>query len=179
MTGKVSIVRRIFLTLAAVIVAGFLIPERFVMPVQGASPSDWNADSFWYEPWGPSGVHKGIDIFAAKGTAVLASTRGVVVYSANIKLGGNVLIILGPKWRFHYYAHLRSALANAGEAVSGGEVVGTVGDTGNAAGKEPHLHYVIVSMFPYPWRIDTGSQGWKKMFYLDPTPKLVAAKGSR
>jgi hypothetical protein len=43
-----------------------------------------------------------------------------------------------------------------------------VGDTGNARGKPPHQHYAVLSVIPYPWRIDGATQGWKKMFYLDP-----------
>jgi hypothetical protein len=35
-------------------------------------------------------------------------------------------------------------------------------------GKEPHLHYHIITLIPYPWRITREMQGWKKMFYMDP-----------
>jgi murein DD-endopeptidase MepM/ murein hydrolase activator NlpD len=49
-----------------------------------------------------------------------------------------------------------------------GERIGAVGTTGNAKGKSPHLHYSIMTLVPYPWRIDNGKQGWKKMFYLNP-----------
>jgi hypothetical protein len=52
-------------TLLIVITLGFLLPEKIVMPVVGATVNDWNKDTFWYEPWGSSGVHKGIDIFAS------------------------------------------------------------------------------------------------------------------
>jgi hypothetical protein len=47
-----------------------------------------------------------------------------------------------------------------------------VGDSGNAKGKPTHLHYSIVTLVPHPWRIDGSPQGWKKMFYLDPTRYL-------
>lgn len=161
-------VKRVGLGLTAIIVLGLLIPERAVIPVTGASRSDWNQDTFWYEPWGASGVHKGIDIFAAKGTDVIAATGGVVLYSGAIKRGGNVVLVLGPKWRVHYYAHLESIDPGVSGILSRGGKIGSVGDTGNAAGKQPHVHYVILSVIPYPWRIDTSAQGWKKMFYLDP-----------
>ena len=60
---KRRVLLRLSLGVVAVLTAGLLIPERAVIPVEGATPRDWNAKSFWYEPWGISGVHKGIDIF--------------------------------------------------------------------------------------------------------------------
>lgn len=151
---------------------GFFMPQRLVIPVIGADSNDWNRDSFWFEPWGYSGVHKGIDIFKKRGAAVVSASPGIVVYRGYLKLGGNVVIILGPKWRMHYYAHLDSITARNGDAVHAGEKIGSVGNSGNAAGKEPHLHYVIQSLIPYPQRYRAGTQGWKRMFYLDPGEEL-------
>lgn len=162
------------LSLLAVLALGFLVPERLVIPVEGATTSDWNDATFWYEPWGASGVHKGIDIFAPEGKHVLAASGGLVTFSGNNSRGGNVILVLGPKWRLHYYAHLEASTASFGEYVSRGEAIGLVGDSGNASGKQSHLHYVILSIFPYPWLMDTQTQGWKKMFYLDPNRKLRA-----
>ena len=71
--------RVLLLVLLVPIVLGFLIPEPRLIPVEGATSSDWHADTFWYEPWGKSGVHKGIDIFARRGTNVIASTHMLVL----------------------------------------------------------------------------------------------------
>ena len=50
-----------------------------------------------------------------------------------------------------------------------GTNLGTVGDTGNAVGKPPHLHYAITTPFPYWWLRDSEViQGNRKMFHLDP-----------
>jgi murein DD-endopeptidase MepM/ murein hydrolase activator NlpD len=100
----------------------------------------WNRKSFWYGPWGKSGVHKGIDIFARKGTNVVAPTYGVVIFRGTIDLGGRVLVLLGPKLRLHYFAHLDSWEVGPGRVVATGHVLGHVGDSGNAKGKPPHLH---------------------------------------
>jgi murein DD-endopeptidase MepM/ murein hydrolase activator NlpD len=55
---------------------GFLVPEgQCKIPVVGAPSKDWNYKAFWYYPWGRSGVHKGIDIFAKEGTPVFAAKK--------------------------------------------------------------------------------------------------------
>jgi peptidoglycan LD-endopeptidase LytH len=163
--------------LAIVILAGFLVPESVVVPVKGASTADWNKDTFWHEPWGASGVHKGIDIFAPAETPVLAATSGFVIFSGRVELGGNVVVILGPKWRVHYYAHLKGITTSTFSWASTGDTVGAVGNSGNAKGRPSHLHYTILSLFPYPWLFDTDTQGWKKMFYLDPNQRLRSGNG--
>lgn len=159
--------------LGAILVAGLAIPERLEIPVQGASAADWNQDTFWYEPWGNSGVHKGIDIFADTGRSVLSASHGIVVYRGHGPMGGNYVVVLGPKWRLHYYAHLDCADIGPGRLVRPGTFIGSVGTTGNAAGKPPHLHYTILALLPHPWLFHSGTQGWKRMFFLDPGRKLV------
>ena len=81
---------------------------------------------------------------------------------------GNVVILLGSKWRIHYYAHLKEIKLYPFLFVKSGTLVGSVGTTGNAKGKPPHLHYAIVTIVPYLWRIDLQKEGWKKIFYLNP-----------
>ncbi len=145
-----------------------LLPEWPQIPVQGASPRDWHPRTFWFEPWGRSGVHKGIDIFAKLGTPVHSASYGVVLFRGEVELGGKVIVALGPKWRVHYYAHLQTIDVYPGQPLLAGSALGSVGDSGNARGKPAHLHYSIVSLLPLPWRVDESTQGWKKMFYLDP-----------
>jgi murein DD-endopeptidase MepM/ murein hydrolase activator NlpD len=168
------------LLLLAVLLLGLLIPVDPIIPVAGATPADWNPRSFWHSPWGASGVHKGIDIFARAGTPVLTATPGLVLMSGRFGAGGNVVAILGPQARVHYYAHLASIGVSSGEWVAGGRPVGTVGTTGNAAGKPPHLHYAVVTAVPYLWRavaiLRGEPQGWQQMFYLDPGALLTAGR---
>ena len=159
----------------ALIFAGLAIPEDLIIPVKGATEKSWNHNTFWYAPWGKSGVHKGIDIFSSKGMPVISSTNGFVLYKGEFTVGGKVIAILGPKWRVHYYAHLNSQTVALGSFVKPSEVIGTVGDSGNAKGKAPHLHYAILSLLPHLWRWDLSNQGWKKVFYLDPSKRLLDA----
>lgn len=145
-----------------------LWPESGRMPVQGASRDDFNAESFWYYPWGKSGVHKGIDVFAPIGRPVQSPVEGLIVYRGELERGGLVVLVLGPKWRLHYFAHLQHIDADAGWFVTRGDHVGTVGDTGNARGKPAHLHYTKLSLLPLPWHWRPVREGWKRMFFLDP-----------
>lgn len=148
-------IKKIFAFLLIILLIGFLLPQSFRMPVKGTTRNSFSQDSFWFYPWGESVTHKGVDIFAKKGTTIHSSTYGIV-------------LILGPKWRLHYYAHLDSIKTSILKPVNCGSVIGTVGNSGNAVGKPPHLHYTIKTLVPYPWRIDKSIQGWKKMYYLNP-----------
>jgi peptidoglycan LD-endopeptidase LytH len=156
---------------------GLLIPDHPQMPVLHASAKDWHPKSFWFEPWGRSGVHKGIDIFAAQRTKVLVPVSGIVLYRGELGLGGNVVLMLGPKWRLHYFAHLHDdSMVNGGWFYRAGASIGYVGDTGNARGKPPHLHYSILTLYPRPWAITRQNQGWKRMFFSDPSEYLSKIK---
>ena len=158
----------------------YCLPDgRHQIPVLGASAKDWNPAAFWYYPWGRSGVHKGIDIFAKSGTSVVATTRGIVVYVGNIEMGGNVVLVLGAKWRFHYYAHLSTITAHKGQWLSVGETLGAVGTSGNAQGKPPHLHFAIYSLFPTLNQFDPNArQAWRKLFYINPNDFLLTTDNS-
>ncbi len=143
------------------------------MPVEGASSADYNKNTFWYYPWGKSVTHKGVDIFAKEGNNVVSSTSGFVISAGRVLQGGNYILVLGPKWRLHYYAHLQTIKTSSLTVISRNDIIGTVGSSGNAKGKAPHLHYSIFTPIPYLWRIDTQKQGWKKMFYLNPIDYLT------
>jgi peptidoglycan LD-endopeptidase LytH len=162
----------VLLSLLGVFLLGLLLPEELRIPVHKAARRDWHPNSYWAEPWGASGVHKGIDIFAPRATPVLAPTYGVVLFNGELSLGGKVIVLLGPKWRLHYFAHLETQDVFWGQPVRQGAQLGSVGDSGNAKGKAPHLHYSLISLLPQPWRADASTQGWKKTFYLNPSEML-------
>lgn len=165
-------IKKIFLFLSIIIVIGYLLPHPFSMPVSGAGKSSYNQQSFWAYPWGSSITHKGVDIFAKEGTEVVSPTNGIIIHTGTIDKGGNIILLLGAKWRFHYFAHLKEIKTSSFSLVKSNELIGTVGTTGNAKGKPPHLHYTIKSLLPLPWNMDHSIQGWKKMFYINPIPYL-------
>ena len=73
------IVLRIVLVVAAIVLLGLIIPQNLKMPVVGADSNSYNHKTFWYEGWGTSIVHKGIDVFAKRGTRVNSATWGIVL----------------------------------------------------------------------------------------------------
>lgn len=164
--------KRFGLGILALVICPYLLPQWWTNPVEGMTTSSYHPDSFWYYPWGKSITHKGIDVFAPQGKPVNASTYGLVLVAGNNSRGGNYLIVLGPKWRFHYYAHLHTIETSTFSLVGSGTRIGSVGNTGNAAGKPHHLHYSITTPLPYWWRIDGSEQGYMKMFFLNPTDYL-------
>ena len=129
-------------------------PTSLSMPVQGVTFAQV-ADT-WGAPRSGGRRHEGLDIFAPRGTPVVAATEGVVTRVGTNRLGGNVVWVLGPGGHRHYYAHLdRYAEGlSAGDRVVPGTVIGHVGDTGNARGTPPHLHYGVYgsngAYNPYP-----------------------------
>ncbi len=166
------ILLRTISVIAAIVVIGMLLPQNLKMPVVGASNNDYNHETFWYEGWGTSIVHKGVDVFAKKGTRINSATWGLVLTTAERGKGGKFVVILGPKWRLHYYAHLDEIRTKPFSFVTQDTEIGTVGNTGNAITTPAHLHYGIGTLIPYLWRIDSAPLGWQKMFYLNPIDYL-------
>ena len=99
--------------------------------------------------------HEGIDIFAKRATPIQATTQGIVSKVGEDALGGRVVMIIGPGGAGHYYAHLEEyADISANDWVNTGDIIGYVGDSGNAKGTPPHVHYGIYingsAVNPYP-----------------------------
>lgn len=118
-------------------------PTALPVPVEGVRASRI-ADTFG-APRGSDRSHAGVDIFARRGTAVLSTTRGLVVSVREGGLGGRQVWVLGPGRERHYYAHLEQWKPGleTGDLVVPGSLLGTVGNTGNARQTPPHLHYGI------------------------------------
>jgi len=89
-------------------------------------------------------THQGLDIFAPRGTPVIAATAGRVSRVGTTGLGGNVVWLReGGLDRRLYYAHLDSQAVREGAWVQAGDTLGFVGNTGNARTTPPHLHFGI------------------------------------
>lgn len=99
-------------------------------------------------------THQGNDIFAPAGTPIRAAFSGVARESWN-GLGGNSVFVTRPDGTFVYNAHLSAYAGVNGKQVQAGEVIGYVGNTGNAVGTPPHNHFELhpgggAAINPYP-----------------------------
>ncbi len=130
-----------------------------VFPVKGKY---WYSDDFGVLM--ASGEHHtGIDIFALKRTPLVAVQNGTIEELRWRSLGGNSLHLVNEEGDYFYYAHLDhyGAGITNGTRVTAGQVIGYVGNTGNARTTAPHCHFEVhpggggpVSPFPYleEWR---------------------------
>lgn len=88
--------------------------------------------------------HEGVDIFAPKGTPVVAAADGYITRTGTNGLGGKVVWLRDQDaGRDLYYAHLDEQLVKPGVNVKKGDILGKVGNTGNAKNTPPHLHFGI------------------------------------
>ena len=103
------------------------------------------SDDWWQPRFGPPfHLHQGTDIFGARGTPVTAPAAGVVTFTDG-GLGGKGAYVTERDGTFYYMAHLDGFAKNLrnGAAVKQGDVVGYLGDSGNALGGTPHVHFEI------------------------------------
>ena len=85
-------------------------------------------------------THQGVDMMANYGTPLVAITSGTPSYVAYDGSGGNMIFLDGDDGNSYWYMHNQENFVQVGQHVEVGEQIGTVGDTGNAAGT-PHLHF--------------------------------------
>ena len=128
------------------------------LPVDNSLPSPLPGQQLT-DTWGGARSagrsHEGIDIFAKRNAPIQATTHGVITRIGDDRLGGRVVVIVGPGGAGHYYAHLEDyADISINDWVEAGDIIGYVGDSGNAKGTPPHVHYGIYidgsAVNPYP-----------------------------
>lgn len=141
------------------------VSRSLAFPVSGMRS---DIEGFWGDSRdGGRRLHKGIDIYARKGTPVVAISDGVIVNRDNTHYGGKTLWLKpsGKAWTA-YYAHLDKQLVKPGQRVRKGQVIGTVGNTGNARHMPSHLHFGIEQ-----------GKGWvNPLPYVKHSKKIAASK---
>jgi peptidoglycan LD-endopeptidase LytH len=142
-------------------------PRALIVPIAGVAASDL-VDT-WGAPRSGGRHHEGVDIMAPTGTPVRAAADGRIVKLFTSELGGLTVYQLDAAGRLIlYYAHL-SAYApdlTVGMAVKQGQVIASVGQTGNAT--TPHLHFEVQ-------RANPGRQWWRGQA-VNPYRALVAGR---
>jgi hypothetical protein len=145
-------------------------PSQIVFPVLG--PTTYTDDFGAPRAGGP---HQGIDILAPKRALALAAEAGKIKFWTSSATAGCMLYLYGASGTTYYYIHLNNDLTakndNKGKCVAGtayakglkngasvaaGQVVGYVGDSGDANGLHPHLHFEVhpsggKAVDPYSW----------------------------
>ena len=122
----------------------YLSAKNLLIPLANVVPSQLH-DTF-NQARSESRQHHALDIAAPQGTPVLSTTDGVVTKLFQSDRGGITLYELDPSGRYvYYYAHLMrySDGIQEGKQLRRGEVIGYVGDTGNAGAGNYHLHFAI------------------------------------
>ena len=139
------------------------IAKELYFPVTGSKS---NVGSVWgQERDGGRRRHEGIDIFASKGTPLVAISDGVIEFVGNDELGGKTITLQPDDYEWEaYYAHLDKQYVSNGQRVKKGQLIGTVGNTGNAKTTPPHLHFGIY----------TESGAIDPLPYVKTSPKISA-----
>ncbi|WP_116108747.1 M23 family metallopeptidase [Lewinella sp. IMCC34191] len=154
-----------------------------LFPVAGHSSR--NIQSFWGDSRsGGARQHKGNDIFAPRGTPLVAVSDGIVRSTKIGGLGGKTVWLRDGEGRglTYYYAHLDSQLVRPGQIVSRGDTLGLVGNTGNARTTPPHLHFGIYrngARDPFPYLLGPDGEPDDLRYSLDEDaiPVRVPASG--
>jgi hypothetical protein len=190
--------RGVFLAVIVGIVAGTAtaavpkVPEHIIFPVVGKVQY---IDDFGAPRGG--GAHQGNDLMAAKRSPAVAAEAGRVKYWTTSAAAGCMLYLYGESGTMYYYIHLNNDLTakndNRGKCVKGtayavsngsrvaaGQQVGYVGDSGDANGISPHLHFEVHpgggrAVSPYPYL----QKAYKLLFTAKTgTPFALTLKGT-
>jgi murein DD-endopeptidase MepM/ murein hydrolase activator NlpD len=144
----------------------FLASRNLLLPVEGLKAGQLR-DSY-YDGRSEGRAHEALDIMAPQNTPVLAAADGTVAKLFQSDKGGITLYQLDQSGLYYfYYAHL-SRYADGlqeGKALKRGEVIGYVGDTGNAGAGNFHLHFAILK--------PKAPGKWSGGFPINPYPLLT------
>ena len=150
----------------------YILGRGLIVPVAGVTVSQLQ-DSF-DEGRDENRVHRALDILAPRGTPVLSADDGKILRVRPNTLGGNTVYATDPLGRVvYYYAHLDAYQPGLteGATIARGDVLGTVGTTGNAPKDTPHLHFQVMQM-PADGRYWDGEA-------INPYPLFLLMKAGR
>jgi len=112
----------------------------------GGTPQ-WASGGYGYQKPASKGghTHKGIDIYAQKGAAIVSPVAGTIKSTGTGGDGGSYVKVMGDDGYEYYFAHMDHIASHIskGQRVGGGMYLGGVGQSGNAQGTQAHLHFEI------------------------------------
>jgi peptidoglycan LD-endopeptidase LytH len=122
---------------------GSRIVKEFAVPVLGVNVNQ--LIDTWGQARSNGRTHEGVDIIAPRGSVVVSPTKAIVIQIGTNTLGGNVVYTANAGGERFYYAHLDKVSKDleVGQELKVGDVIGYVGNTGNASATVPHLHFGI------------------------------------
>lgn len=141
--------------------------STLLLPVAGIKPAQLS-DTFNDARAGGARIHDALDIMAPRGTPVLAAVDGKVEKLFTSDAGGLTVYQFDPTGTYcYYYAHLDAYAPGLreGQVLKRGDVIGTVGSTGNANPDGPHLHFAIFLLGP--------EKKWHEGTPVNPYPLLT------
>jgi murein DD-endopeptidase MepM/ murein hydrolase activator NlpD len=140
------------------------LAETWTWPVRG------DVVTAYVNAGGPyaSGQHRGVDVSAVQGTPVLAATGGRVRFAGLVGSSGLTVSVRTSDGRFDTsYLHLAAAAVRAGQVVTAGDAIGSVGTTGRGSTAAPHLHFGVR---------DAGTRRYRDpLEFLPPAPGIHEA----
>ncbi len=121
-------------------------PIAYIAPLSHDPQLDWPVDSAkltrGFLPYAKPRPHLGLDLAAPRGTPILASQGGVVIYAGSGFSGyGRFVIIENETGWATFYGHLDKILVKNGDPIAQGQTIGKMGKTGRASGN--HLHFEL------------------------------------
>lgn len=135
---------------------------EWFFPVAGAN--EWNRGSWMPNTLTHRGrTHAAIDIYAGRGTAIVAPVAGVIIsVGVNTSIGGNWVQMRGDDGITYYFAHMdRPSGVRKGQRIGAKSYLGAVGNSGSAKNTSTHLHFKMShrgkSLNPVDW-FERGTQ---------------------
>jgi murein DD-endopeptidase MepM/ murein hydrolase activator NlpD len=140
------------------------IPVLFGISLRNITPN------FGDPRGGGTREHEGLDIMAPEGAPIVSPTEAVVIRTGSGSSAGKYVTTVNPGDETFIYMHLSEVLVRSGDVLEEGDLIGLVGDTGNAEGGLPHLHWEVRdgrrATDPYP-RVNREFTLEEKIEYLE------------